>query len=300
MLSSFNLKKKLNTKKKGFSGITHCLISLLIFEIIWLIPLFSFLVQPIKDAKIWIKIFYWGIVIGAALLPDLDNNISSAGYTLGIIGKLFHTFMVSSSSLIYTLIRTKKDQTKTQHRMFWHTPLSCGLLYLYCWYVCKKLPDQTILELIKSKTLPPFGVMVNMIFLYVIVSCSFILFLSKLGYNLSKFIKNGARIVTKIISTGFFIYLIFAGHKNFMLQMCQAVCLGTLFHNIGDLFSKGSIPLIFPIPIKGQFWFKPRFPFQIETNGAANRILDIILWIVDITLGVMIIWGKDVILNLIK
>jgi hypothetical protein len=67
-----------------------------------------------------------------------------------------------------------------------------------------------------------------------------------------------------------------------------AISLGYLFHIVGDVLTKGSSPIYFPIPtptktgkgIKFKFWCKPYIlggKFNITTGGAVNIILNFLL-----------------------
>lgn len=285
--------------KRGFSGITHCLIALVIFELIWLLPFFNILTQGVKDSSTIFIIIYWGCLIGAALLPDLDGNVSSAGYALGLLGGIMHIFLVSTSSLVYNLIRTGKDKTNSQHRMFWHAPISSVILFAYGFFCYNSIKDHgTIVEVLKQGF---SSEIFNYIFLEILIISSFYLMLTKLYYNIGKIrpLKKLTRFLQPLTIFIFAAYVIFKGTPLFILKVFSAVCLGWLFHIIGDLFSLGSVPLFFPIKVKGVFWYKPWFPFQIETNGTLNKILDIILTIVSVVL-MLIIWkGKDFIISLV-
>ena len=78
--------------------------------------------------------------------------------------------------------------------------------------------------------------------------------------------------------------------------ICTAIVLGYLFHILGDILSKGSAPLFFPIPtpvktskgLKFRFWWKPYLfdgKFNITTGGAVNVILNFVLIGIDIALA---------------
>lgn len=300
-----------NKKKRGFAGITHVLISFVTFEILWLLPVFGFITNTIKASTMIFIVSYWFCVAGAALLPDLDGNESSAGYTLGFLGKLLHIFMVATSSLVYSILHTKKDAAKQkqrldksnmQHRMFWHTPLSVALLFFYCYFCYKSVIDQgTLWDMLKAKNFNPQKIF-SFVFINMMVVMSFMLASSKLFYNIGRVLfKKAMKYIDMVLVIAFAVFIFFKGTPEYVFQLCTGVALGVLFHIIpGDICSKGSVPLFFPVPIKKQFWFKPKLPFQLETNGTANRILDLVLFIVSIVLMIIIVKGKDVFLNLIK
>ena len=74
---------------KGFMGKTHALLSVMLLSILLLVPV-EFLQQMLGLLKKDILFFIVGMVvlIGGALLPDLDNAQSCAGSTLGFMGSI--------------------------------------------------------------------------------------------------------------------------------------------------------------------------------------------------------------------
>jgi hypothetical protein len=76
--------------------------------------------------------------------------------------------------------------------------------------------------------------------------------------------------------------------------ICKSIAVGYVYHIIGDLITKGGIP-IFPIPWHSrggwQLWHHitlPNFKLAIETGGTINTILNYVMIVVDITLAYII------------
>lgn len=277
------MKNILNKEQRGFNGKTHILIACFLFQIIWILPMFQPKVQEIKNLGIICIVLFWGIVIGSALLPDLDNDISTAKFVLGILGKIISVFMVATSSMIYTVLHKREDKVpNSQHRMFWHSPFSCLLLFIIIKFF---IPDSnsTVFQIVKytidNKQLPiQITSFIYTLATFMLVICSLYLFYNQIFYNLGKlFMKrlwNTMRTICILLST------VYIGYKmpiSFLKFIGFALALGCLFHIIGDLFSLGSIPIIFPIPFKKKFWWKPYLPFQLNTGGIANSILDLLM-----------------------
>lgn len=107
------------------------------------------LISPIKDYNFLGVMIFWNVVLGASLIPDLDNQDSTAGYQLGILGKIITMFAVMTSGVIYGISRTGKDTCKSQHRMFWHTPLSVIISIILALFFTPK-SDVTIFEYIRA------------------------------------------------------------------------------------------------------------------------------------------------------
>lgn len=277
---------------KGFAGITHMLIATVLFQIIWILPIFSSQTSMIKEKGIVAVVLFWGIVLGASLMPDLDNTQSTAGYQLGLLGKVMSMFMMMTSGMIYSLFRTKKDHCKSQHRMFWHTPFICIIGFVIVIFFTPK-SDSTVFgcvqDIVSNKSFKIDGMNFSgfsvILLLFILCVASFHLFLNTVCYKLGKiFARDFFSIAKMVLTIACAVYLGFTMPIEYIKFMSYGVCIGNLFHNIGDLFSLGSIPLLFPIPIKGEIWHKPYFPFQLETGGMANQILNFALGIIIIIL----------------
>lgn len=284
-----NCRKQLNKimfkEMKGFSGVTHMLIATFLFQLIWILPIFSMYISQVKAKDTVTIILFWGILIGASLLPDLDNNVSTAKYQLGIIGRILSMFMVMVSSMVYSIFHTKNDKCKSQHRMLWHT-LFIYMAELVIIYFFHPTNDYTILEIVKSKMsiMNNSAALIAILFFF-LSCCSIYLFINFICYYGGKIISWKVFNVIKIVlSLACFVFLGSRVSLGYLKFISYAVCIGSMFHNIGDLFSLGSVPVFFPVPIKKQLWLKPKLPFQLETGGVANRVLNFVLLIVVVTL----------------
>lgn len=283
----------LKSKRKGFSGVTHMLIALCLFMIILLIPidLFKDYVTKLKSNIIFMVVAFT-IIAGASLLPDLDNHESTAGYQLGFVGSIMKLFMTITSSIIFTLYRLKNDKEPvSMHRMFWHTPFSAMIFILLFLFIPKsnQVFGDMIIKAFKNKNLIEF------VFEFTTpMLCLFLGFVSSLlGSNMLLYWplklfhvdRRTKSLIHKIIPI---LILIFSFNLtlNELRYIGITIGLGYMFHIIGDLFSQGSVPIIWPIPIKGQAYWKPWIlgPFQIRTGGIVNMILNYGLLVVNFIL----------------
>ena len=284
---------------KGFFGKTHALLSIMLLCICLLIPvnIFKETIWLLKDNIIF---FIVGIIVtvGGALLPDLDNAQSSAGSTLGFMGGMFTTFMQTISSILWNFIHTKKERRPpTPHRYFWHTLVaSSGIICLF-WF---GLPTGKIkiVDDVKEKTILVF-LQDNIVLLFFMI----ILFMAILcGSNMiiHRIIKYFRKLrfinyISPIAICGY-IFTIDYTHLR-VLGIC--IGLGYLFHCIEDCFADTGVPILWPIPIKGKFWYRIKFIVTCKTDtehpGLVNTILDIIVLIIDIGLIALIIMKGQVI-----
>lgn len=292
------MNKVLNRKVKGFSGVTHLLLALTLFFLLFLIPIGS-LVDFVGLAKSDIKYFLVVMIIigGASLLPDLDNDESTAGYQLGFIGVVIKTVMKTIAYIIYSFYHLKNDrEPKSMHRLFWHTPFVAFLIILYFMFLFptgKESFVDMITKLFEDKDISLFLINNTSVFILIVVSyaCTLLgsnvllywpLKLLPISYKIKSLINNIVPIVVMVVVC--------------MMPLDQlrfiglSIGLGYLFHILGDLISQGSVPVHWPIPYKGKAWNTPWIlgPFQIKTGGIVNTILNFVLIGVNVVLLITI------------
>lgn len=69
-----------------------------------------------------------------------------------------------------------------------------------------------------------------------------------------------------------------------------AVALGCVVHILGDALTRAGVPLLWPVPIRGQRWFRVATPYvlRFRAGGGLERLL---LWPVFVLLGVLLVPG---------
>lgn len=277
---------------KGFLGKTHSLLSIMLLCICLLIPVnvFKETIWLLKDN---ILFFLIGIIVtvGGALLPDLDNVQSSAGSTLGFMGSIFTTFMQSTSSMIWNLVHTKKERRPpTPHRYFWHT-LVAGLGIFSLFFFGLPKGDTKIIDDIKEKSIGTWFqenviLLFFVLFLFMAVLCGSNIVMHKIitWFRLPK-------VLNYISPTAICGYL-FAIDYNHLRILGICIGLGYIFHCIEDCFADTGVPILWPIPIKGQFWHRIKFIVTCKTDtkspSLANTIIDIVVLCIDIGLIALI------------
>lgn len=274
---------------KGFMGKTHALLSVMLLCICMLIPI-SVFKETIWLLKDNILFFIVGIIIvvGGALLPDLDNCQSSAGSTLGFMGSIMTIFMQSISSIMWTLIHGRSDRRPmTPHRYFWHTGIvSVGIICLFWFFI--PIEETTIFGGIKEETAAVFlQNNVAILFLIILIFMAVLCGSDMIMYRLIKLFK-----LPKFISYIFpVLVLIYVFTLSYTKLRVLGICLGLgyLFHCLEDFFADSGVPLLWPIPIKGHMWYKCHFLATCTTGGLVNTILDIVVLAIDILLIALIL-----------
>jgi hypothetical protein len=280
---------------KGFMGKTHALLSIMLFCICMLIPV-DFFQTTIGIMKNETLFFIAGIVVlvGGALLPDLDNAQSAAGATLGPLGSICTTFMQSTSSICWTFLHGKGDKMPpTQHRYLWHTfIIGAGIFCLFFFGMPKG--EDTIIASIKVAEDFLTWLQGNAVIVFFVI----LLFMAILvGSNMlfSKIISvfkiRFLKLINYIFPVLMLVYLFFLDMDHLrILGMCLGM--GYIFHPIEDCFADHGVPILWPIPIKNQLWKRIKTPLTIETGSLANTILDIIILVIDMGLIALIFLTK--------
>lgn len=284
------IKNFLNEEHPGFSGLTHWLIAIFLFFLMWIVP-WSFAtnyITAIKSSKLFgILIFF--VIGGASLLPDLDSSPAQGGgstaiYQLGVLGYGLSIIAVTISQIVYSLFHTRyDDKPKSQHRMLWHTFLIPILLYLYTVFSIPSSGPKLWDRKNDIESIPMF-------ILVFFAAVSVYLGASMLIYKLLKLIGKASytQFVCLFIMTLSIIYMMTCNYKQIKLIII-AIALGYGFHIIGDLMTKGSSPIFFPIPTYKNkhliLWKKPYLlgsNFAITTGGTINIIMNFVLMGADI------------------
>lgn len=280
----------------GFMARTHAILSIVLLEICMIIPLeiFQTTFWQLKSSVL-LGIAGFFMLVGGALLPDLDNYVSKAGATLGPVGSIFTIFMQSTSSIVFNLYHGKNDaRPMSQHRYLWHTPIiGIGIAALF--YFGLPNGNYTIFTNISNsiqtgqmayflKTNATLVLFIILSFTTTLVGSGIII--SKVGkvFPIPWFVKY-------VLPAGILVYVFTASYSDLrILGVCMGA--GYLFHILEDFFADSGVPLIWPIPAfwcKKVWWRAHSIPFSVTTGGLVNTIIDYAALFVAIGLGIYII-----------
>jgi len=278
---------------KGFMGRTHALLSVMLLCILLLIPI-EFLQQVFGLLKENVLFFIVGliVVIGGALLPDLDNAKSCAGSTLGFMGSICTVFMQSTATIVYQLLHMRSDSQSPYfpHRYLWHTLLAgAGVLSLF--YFGMPNGNQTIIQGVQQQGFADF-VMNNTAMIFFIIFL-FMAVLAGSDMVFSKIIKffKLPKLLSYIFPVAALVYMFFLDYTHLHI-LGILIGLGYVYHTIEDCFADSGCPLLFPLPIRHQMWHRVQLtPITIKTGSITNTLLDVAILIVDIILIALIFVG---------
>lgn len=296
-----NVKNLLNEEHSGFSGWTHFLIAVCFFFLLWLTPIAiaqEYVHQISTSALFGLMVFL--VVGGASLAPDLDSSPlqeggSTAVYQLGFLGQLLSLGCVVISGVVWNVAHTKYDKKPpSQHRMLFHAPIIPIILFLF-----NQMSYPNSSDSIQSCGFMQSG---GASAIWVMGGICVYLGSSMFFYKLlGVFHRQSMTQIFNLVLMFAFLFIGYSMPFSRLKLIGTAICLGYMFHILGDLVTKGSAPILFPIPffnktskgLKMILWWKP-YPFDgkfhIETGGAVNIILNFVLVGVDLLLFYVIFW----------
>lgn len=285
------LREYLSLERKGFSGINHVLIAIMLFLLLLIIPVepfTSFLEGMLSNPIFGIMAFL--VICGGALLPDMDNLKSDGGsaatWSLGMIGSIISSLMVTISSVITSIFHGKKDvRPNTQHRFFWHTLFVPIVMFILMRWL---LPDSSAIvidKILAYKAEFPTGDIITLLLIGICVYTGSILLLKKFS-KFSIFIRIKPSVIASslmVLSIGVSLFIC----TEYQLKLfAYCVALGYLFHLIGDLFADGGIPALFPISgLWGKFFMRVKLiPLTVKTGSTLESLLKVVFLVIDIIL----------------
>ena len=277
----------LNKRINAFMGLTHTVLSLCLMAILMMVPT-EFFQSTFGVLKHNLVLFFVCVIVlvGGALLPDLDNDQSSAGHSLGIIGSLFTLFMKSTSAIIWTVYHGKgdrpprdRDGKPTQHRYLWHT-LIVGIIFIALFYFFIPNTNETLYETVKSvRSITEFFKINSIILLYMLVIFAAVLAGSSMVvYRISQLFKlifHMPAFVKYVVPVAVICYIATINYTDMrIIGLCFGV--GYLAHCVEDMFANSGVCALWPIPVGNQVWKKIHFPLAVDTGGSAETIITIL------------------------
>lgn len=203
--------------------------------------------------------------IGAGNLPDLDNTQSRAKNDLGPAGAILSVIFRSTSTILQTTIRTKRDDPNPNpHRGAWHT-IPAALLLGFLVLLGTRIPGKVALPLIGETTWGGvFGIFIAFVLTHLTLST-----LAKKGMDKIKKSNAVGEIIAIAVSVTLTLTLMaMIPTGTGFLWLGVAVAFGMTIHILGDCFTTAGAPIFFPLSgfIKGKFWWTTRF-LPIKAGG---------------------------------
>lgn len=189
---------------------------------------------------------------GYALWPDMDHPKALAATTWGFVSKWFANIVETISQWIYYATKTRKDVNRRGgHRTLTHT-FMFALLSGACTFFAS--------ENIYAK-------------------CFIIFFGLCLGLRglFPKTTNKTGKVFVYLLASLIPAYMFVGEIEIFTnFQLALIVTIGSAIHSLGDCLTDSGAPLLWPLPIKGQVWYRFKVPehFRFSTGSADGEYIE--------------------------
>lgn len=245
----------------GLMGPTHAL-SAVAFALLvtWLASDFMFdTVLQSRDFIVFISAII--IIVGSALMPDLDAVKSTSINVLGFIGAGLSTAMRGFSSIVQGLIKGPYDKNSDPHRGFWHTLVSAFLVGgLFAGLTSINVEIFTFRD--NSITV---ATLIVLLILYISIKLA-LASLFKSFYNKNKNSTGKLGMTIGAFATSAILVVLLPSNIDYT-WVGGAVTFGWIAHLLGDMMTVSGVPILFPLKIKGKRWWDIRLPLGIKAGG---------------------------------
>jgi membrane-bound metal-dependent hydrolase YbcI (DUF457 family) len=215
-----------------------------------------------------------GVVIvgcaGMALLPDMDHPKATAAQTFGPFSRGLAHLIEKLSAWVYIATRKGRDARRQGgHRTLTHTFLFCVAAGI-----------GTLLAATSS--------IAALVILFVALCLGIRGFFPKTMRNAKS--RLFPKFLTKIFpktSAKVFLYLVasmvplimYAGSLPMLtnVQLALMVAWGAAIHNLGDCLTNSGAPLLYPLPIQRQLWYRFKFPARFNTGSDEGKFIEKII-----------------------
>lgn len=225
-------------------------------------------------------------VVGASLVPDLDNTKATVISALGVTGKPMSTLFRETSRLVQTVVRTKYDPKEPNpHRGFWHTLVGAATLGLIT-YGLTKLPWSFTAPLLGDVTAGDIAALV-------IVVGMFNLALTGLGQSLVSSLKKipvVGELVSLILSVAVVLGLCAVGDIHEFEWVGLAIAFGAVIHILGDALTVAGVPIFFPVSslLHGKMWWTTRITHEEASSPVLKWAVNIFS-VIGVAVGVFLL-----------
>lgn len=272
--------KEQSQSDDAFMGRTHALsaVALILLIFCWK-PLMYVRLSGGSKSLVILAMFCL-VSAGGALLPDLDNTQSTAKSSLGATGSLISSFMRATSPLIQNTLRTKYDKpTDDAHRGFYHTILAGLLFGALFTFLCSPAIAFHIGSFVVN------GKLVALILMFLSVDMALSAILGEMFSS-----KKGMDTVISLAFSFGLSWMIWSNLPNgaSYTMIGLALGLGWIIHILGDMFTTAGVPALFPIKIKGKFWYNIRF-LKIQAGGLIENFFFTPLFLIVIVVSIFTI-----------
>lgn len=179
---------------------------------------------------------------GFALWPDMDHPRATAATTWGWLSKSFAKLLDKVSALVYYSTRRGRDSKRQGgHRTLSHTLFFAIITGIGTYFAAQ-----------------------SMLGMCIVLFMGFCLGLRGLFEKINRYGKLNLWVIAAIPCI-----LLYTTAQPLMSPILFAIVIGlaTLIHSLGDCLTNSGAPLMWPLPIRGQVWYRFKAPVRFDTGS---------------------------------
>lgn len=267
------LRHHMGTRTKsddGFMGYTHAISALgITLACIAFVP--GVVGNVLNTHNGWVFAAAILAATGSVLIPDLDNTSSRAKSDLGPFGIVLSGLFRTTSTVLQTTIRTKRDDPDPNpHRGAWHTLPACLLLGFIVWMLTRIEGNITLLFLGNIT----WGAFFAFLILAVLVHLTLSTLTKEVMDKIKKSVAIGEIVALTVSAIIAVLIMTNIPIETDFWWLGVAVAFGSAIHVLGDCFTTAGAPILFPLSavLRGKFWWTTRF-LPIKAGGPVENYL---------------------------
>lgn len=254
----------------GFMGYTHAISALgITLACIAFVP--GVVVNVLNTHNGWVFAAAILAATGSVLIPDLDNTSSRAKSDLGPFGIVLSGLFRTTSTVLQTTIRTKRDDPDPNpHRGAWHTLPACLLLGFIVWMLTR-IEGNITLPFLDNIT---WGAFFAFLILAVLVHLTLSTLMKEAMDKIKKSVAIGEIVALTVSAIIAVLIMTNIPVETDFWWLGVAVAFGSAIHVLGDCFTTAGAPILFPLSavLRGKFWWTTRF-LPIKAGGPVENYL---------------------------
>jgi hypothetical protein len=254
----------------GFMGYTHAISALgITLACIAFVP--GVVGNVLNTHNGWVFAAAILAATGSVLIPDLDNTSSRAKSDLGPFGIVLSGLFRTTSTVLQTTIRTKRDDPDPNpHRGAWHTLPACLLLGFIVWMLTR-IEGNITLPFLGNIT---WGAFFAFLILAVLVHLTLSTLMKEAMDKIKKSVAIGEIVALTVSAIIAVLIMTNIPVETDFWWLGVAVAFGSAIHVLGDCFTTAGAPILFPLSavLRGKFWWTTRF-LPIKAGGPVENYL---------------------------
>lgn len=223
------------------------------------------------DVPLPVRLLGVAVTGGAALLNDLDHPSSTVAHSLGPVTKWLARGLNELSLSVYHATRADADNPNREngHRTLTHTILGALLFGLIAAGVTGGSRELALTVHLPAWAGPLPGALTLALLTGLLVDglpAWVIRFLASVVHGSRHGVGAGLVVAGGVTAWG-----VMSSYPTYWWFWGVTVAVGSLTHSVGDTFTNTGDPLLWPLTIRGQRWYKVRTPATFNTGQITEK-----------------------------